>query len=112
MGVLCRHQDEDNYYLLAISADGYYLLLSAQDGQIEPLVGPEFSEAIRQGKAENNLRARCWGSTLSLWVNDELLVTRADNTLPDSGTIALFADAVQRGEIAVVAFDNFVLASP
>jgi len=30
----------------------------------------------------------------------------------DAGEVALFADAVQRGEIVVVAFDDFVLTSP
>lgn len=112
MGVLCRHHDEGTYYLLAISADGYYLILSAVDGEVEPLAGPEYSELIRQGKAENSLRARCRGSTLSLWVNDELLVTQASDALTGPGDVALFADAVQRGEIAVVAFDNFVLSAP
>jgi hypothetical protein len=112
MGVLCRHQDEETYYLLAISADGYYLILSSVEGEVEPLAGPEYSEVIRQGKAENSLRVRCRGSALSLWVNDELIVTQATDALTEPGEVALFADAVQRGEIAVVAFDNFVLAAP
>jgi hypothetical protein len=112
MGVLCRHQDEDTYYLLAISADGYYLILSANEGAITPLVGPEYSEIIRQGKAENNLRIRCQRTQLSLWVNDELIATHTANDLTEAGDVALFADAVQRGEIAVVAFDNFVLSAP
>jgi hypothetical protein len=49
---------------------------------------------------------------LSLWVNDELVARATDSALQDTGEVALFADAVQRGEILVVAFDHFVLASP
>lgn len=112
MGVLCRQQDEDNYYLLAISADGYYLILRVINGEAMALVGPEYSEVIRTGKAANGLRARCEASQLSLWANGEKLATYQDDSLMDAGGVALFADAVQRGEIVVVAFDDFVLTSP
>lgn len=112
IGTLCRQQDEMNYYLLALSADGYYLILRVVDGEATPLVGPEYSEVIRIGKSENNLRVQCRGNSLSMWINDELVAVTSDNDLQEPGTIALFADAVQRGEILVAAFDNFVLASP
>jgi len=112
LGILCRHQDVENYYLLAISADGYTLILRVVDGEPTPLVGPEYNEAIRIGKAENDLRVLCEGSSLSMWVNDELIATASDDTLMQPGDVALFADAVQRGEIVVTAFDNFVLVEP
>ncbi|MCU0519910.1 MAG: hypothetical protein MUF84_04365, partial [Anaerolineae bacterium] len=112
MGVLCRQQDDDNYYLLAISADGYYLILRVISGRATPLVGPEYSTVIRTGKAANALRARCKGPEFTLWVNGEELVTHQDDSLLEAGGVALFADAVQRGDIVVVAFDDFVLASP
>ena len=112
IGVLCRQQDEENYYLPAISADGYYLILKVVDGEATPLVGPEYSEEIRSGKAENHLRVMCKGTSLSLWVKGELLTVTSDRTLQEAGNVALFADAVERGEIVVVAFDNFVLAEP
>lgn len=112
MGTLCRLQDEENYYLLAISADGYYLILRVVEGEATPLAGPDYSDVIRTGKAENSLRARCSGNSLTLWVNDTLLANHTDRNLTEAGEVALFADAVERGEIVVVAFDNFVLAAP
>ncbi|MGC9521565.1 MAG: hypothetical protein ACP5HG_06745 [Anaerolineae bacterium] len=112
MGVLCRQQDEENYYFLGISADGYYLILRVVDGESTPVAGPEYHEVIRLGKAENHLRASCRGTTFSLWVNEELVARGTDRTLQEAGETALFADAVQRGEILVVAFDDFILASP
>jgi len=112
IGVICRQQDEDNYYLLAISADGFYLLLLVEDGTPTPLVGPETSEIIRIGKARNNLEVGCIGDVLSLWVNGERLVTHTDDTLREAGAVALFADAVERGETSVTAFDNFTLTKP
>lgn len=112
MGVICRQLDEDNYYLFAISADGYYVILELKDGVSIPLTGPEFSESLNRGKAENALRVSCEGTTLSFWVNDTLLTTLTAESLNKAGGVAMFADAVQNGEVAVVAFDNFVLSSP
>lgn len=112
MGIICRQQDENNYYLFAISADGYYLILLVENGVSTSLIEPTFSEVINQGKANNYLEARCLGSALSLRVNDTLLVTRADSTLRNPGGIALFADAANSGDTTTVAFDNFVLLTP
>jgi hypothetical protein len=112
MGVICRQQDEENYYLLAISADGFYLVLLVEDGIATPLAGPETSDIIHTGKARNNLKVRCAGDALSLWVNDERLVTYIDSALREAGVVALFADAVERGETSVTAFDNFSLTKP
>jgi hypothetical protein len=112
MGVICRQLDEDNYYLLAISADGFYLILLVENGTATPLVGPKISEIIHTGKARNDLEVRCAGDALSLWVNDERLVTHIDDTLREAGAVALFADAVERGETSVTAFDNFKLTQP
>ena len=112
MGVICRQLDEDNYYLFAISADGYYVILEVVGGISVPLTGPDYSESLNRGKAENTLRVRCRGTTLSFWVNDELLVTHSAETLNKAGGVAMFADAVRAGEVTVVAFDDFILASP
>ena len=112
MGVICRQQNTDNYYLLAISADGFYLILLVEDGAPTPLVGPETSDIIRTGKARNDLGVRCVGDALSLWVNNERLFTYINSTLREAGGIALFADAVERGETSVTAFDNFKLTQP
>lgn len=112
MGVICRQVDEENYYLFAISADGYYVILEVSDGVSVPLTGPKYSENLNRGKAENTLRVRCWGTTLSFWANDALLVTTNAESLNKAGGVAMFVDAVRAGEVTVVAFDDFILASP
>ncbi len=112
MGVMCRQQDEENYYLFAISADGYYLILRVEDGEPTPLTGPQASDVILTGRAANTLEARCRGTSLSLRVNDTLLVTRVDDALSAEGYVGLFADAVGRGQTTTVAFDNFTLTVP
>jgi hypothetical protein len=112
IGVICRQQDENNYYLLAISADGYYLILLVENGISVPLVGPQFDEGIRTGKARNNLEVRCQGEELTMRVNGAFTLTISDTMFQEAGGVALFADAVERGETAVVAFDNFSLSQP
>jgi hypothetical protein len=112
MGVMCRQQDDDNYYLFAISADGYYLIVKVEEGFSVPLVEPTLSEAIQTGKETNEIRVRCRGTELALWVNDEQIVKRFDDTFTKAGTVALFADAVTGGATTTVAFDNFILTSP
>lgn len=112
MGAICRQQDEANYYLLAISADGYYLIQLVENDAILPLIGPETSEVIHGGKANNQLEAICQGDHLSLRVNGELLATVGDDTLDEAGQVAVFADAVAGGGTTIVAFDNFTLSTP
>ncbi|MBN2007514.1 MAG: hypothetical protein JXA21_29480 [Anaerolineae bacterium] len=112
MGVICRQQDEGNYYLLAISADGYYLIQRVENNEELALSGPEISEAIHNGKVSNQLEATCQGSHLSLRVNGELLATVSDVALSKAGQVAVFADAVPGGGTTTVAFDNFTLSTP
>jgi len=110
MGVLCRQQDEENYYLFAISADGYYLMLKVENGSSTPLEGPTATEAINTGLTENTLEARCEGETLTLRLNDTLTVTHTDSSFQE-GAVALFTDAV-RGGTTTAAFDDFHLLRP
>ncbi len=112
MGVICRQQDEMNYYLLAISADGYYLILKVVDGEQIPIAGPRYSEAIHLGRAENQLTAHCNGPGLYLWVNGQRVAAEVDSTFREAGKVGIFADAVPRGETAIVAVAKFVLTEP
>lgn len=112
MGVICRQQDDDNYYLFGISADGYYLIVKVEDGTSMPLVEPTFSETIQGGKETNTIQARCRGSEFTLWVNDQQVAQHTDDTFTAAGNVALFADAITNGATTTVAFDNFILTSP
>ena len=114
MGLICRQRDEQNYYLFGISADGYYLILRVAEGVPVPLVGPHASDVINIGRAENEVRIRCREDKLSLWVNDNLLASRADDVLTGSGLIALFADAAESGRTSTttVAFDDVIFTTP
>jgi hypothetical protein len=110
MGITCRQQDEENYYLFAVSADGYYLLLKVENGVATPLLGPLPAEAINPGRATNSLAVRCEERTLALSVNDRALATVSDDTFT-TGFFALFADGVA-GQRTTVAFDSLVISKP
>ncbi|MGC9400333.1 MAG: hypothetical protein ACP5HM_14520 [Anaerolineae bacterium] len=110
MGVICRLQDEENYYLFAISADGYYLVLKTEDGLPTALVGPKPGDAVAPGLETNTLEAHCEGERLSLFVNGEQL-TSVEDTGFERGAIALFADGIA-GRQTTVAFDTLVIAKP
>lgn len=112
MGVICRQQDEANYYLLAISTDGYYLIQRVEDGAAIPLSGPQRSDAIHTGKDQNLLEATCRDNTLTLTINRQRLSSCHDTTLGTAGQVALFTDAVDAGGTAVTAFDDFTLTQP
>lgn len=110
MGVICRQQDQDNYYLLAISADGYYLILKTATGVPTALVEPARSDVINPGRATNTLEAQCEGDMLTLRINGEELASVQDDSF-ETGTVALFADGIA-GQRTTVAFDVFAISKP
>ncbi len=114
-GVICRYQNEQNFYIFLISGDGYYAIGKYQSGQpdIEYLTGGGeylFSDIINQGEATNQIRASCQGDQLSLSVNGLLL----DNVRDSSfiiGDVGLAASTFQPGTTSV-SFDNLQVLAP
>ena len=114
-GVVCRYQDEHNFYLFLISGDGYYTIgkyagtdipvtyLTA-DGQYQP------SDIINQGAAINDIQASCIGNQLSLAVNGEPLITVTDSEFV-SGDIGLAASTMQQGTVEI-SFDDLRVFAP
>jgi hypothetical protein len=83
--VVCRYQNSENFYLFLISGDGFYAIGKYQGGssQITILSGDgqyQFSDAINQGIATNQIRVRCLGNELSLAVNGLSLAAATDPT--------------------------------
>jgi hypothetical protein len=79
-GVICRYQDENNFYFFEISSDGYYSIGKYRENQLQ-LLGMEqmqTSDAIHQGQSTNQIQATCIGSLLSLSVNGQKLIEVVD----------------------------------
>jgi uncharacterized repeat protein (TIGR02543 family) len=111
--VICRLQDDDNYYDFGISADGYYAIIKWIGGDQVPLTGstPIYSTYINQGVgAVNLIHIECIGNSLSLSVNGHLLEEVTDTTFT-GGDIALAANALA-GTFTEVAFDNIIVTTP
>ena len=114
-GVICRYQNEENFYLFLVSGDGYYAIGKYQTGseQILYLSGDgrfQPSEIINQGIATNQVRASCVGSELSLAVNGLPLATVTDPTFV-TGDIGLGVSTLEPGT-AVVEFDQIQVLAP
>jgi hypothetical protein len=114
-GVICRYQNEENFYVFLISGDGHYAIGKYQSGtpQVQYLSGGgqyAFSEVINQGQSRNQVRVNCVGNELSLIVNGVPLETVTDPTFV-IGDIGLGASAFQPGT-AVIEFDNLRVIAP
>ncbi len=79
-GIICRYQDEENFYLFLISGDGFYAIGKYKSGEDRVTYLTEDgqfaqSDQINQGAATNQIQASCIGNELSLAVNGYPLLT-------------------------------------
>ena len=109
-GLVCRHQDGQNYYGLAISSTGAYRILKNKEGTMEFLAdGMAPAGIIRSGET-NRVTADCIGETLSLYANGRLLAQVQDDDF-ETGVVGLLAGTkLVTGFTA--RFDNYALFSP
>lgn len=110
-GVICRYQDENNYYRFMISSDGLDVISKKQAGNWVNLSSDvwEPSAVIRQGAASNHIRAECIGDSLKLLVNDQLIASASDSSFT-SGQVGLTASAYDTPDVDIL-FDNFSASS-
>lgn len=114
-GVICRYQDEANFYIFLISGDGYYAIGKYQTGSPQIIYLTEggeyvFSDVINQGAATNQIRATCQGNQLSLAVNGIPLATVSDPTFV-RGDVGTAISTLQPGT-SVIQFDDFQVLAP
>ena len=114
-GVACRLKDNGNFYAAEISSDGTvaglgdFVLLKTKNGQPTILAVGGASE-IHTGKATNRIRFDCVGNTLTLYVNDQQIVSVQDSDLA-SGEVALMAESGDTPGVEIL-FDNFAATKP
>ena len=112
-GIICHYQDVDNFAILMISSDGYAGIGERINGGEIELTSGELmvqSAAINLGAVNNNIRADCVGSTLTLFANGTQLVSAS--TSLSGGDVGLFAtSAFGEGNVDIL-FDNFVVTRP
>jgi len=111
-GVVCRFQDDDNFYAFLISSDGYAGILKMEDGERTMLEqeGMLSADAISQGAATNEVTAVCVGDHLALHVNGELVTDVHDGAF-SSGDVGLIAGTFEEGGVEIHFDDFFVYDS-
>jgi len=111
IGLLCRFVEGD-YYFLMVSSDGYYTIgkfvagTAIQLGQSEM----QYSSAIHTGLAVNHLRADCVGSSLTFYVNGELVAQAQDTDLSE-GDVGLLVGTFGEPGVDII-FDNYLVSQP
>jgi hypothetical protein len=108
-GVICRYQDNANFYYFVITSDGYAGISMLKNGEKIWLTGDSLipSDAINQGAATNSIRADCAGSTLTLYVNNQQIVSVTDSSF-SGGDVGLIAKAYGTPGVDIL-FDNFIV---
>lgn len=110
-GLVCRHLDGENYYLLVIGSDGFYSIGKVVDNELEFLVeGQDTSGQIHLDNAVNQIRGDCVGETLKLYANGKLLAETEDDQF-SSGTVGLIAGTRQSPGLQAW-FDDFSIYQP
>lgn len=111
-GIICRFQDERNYYSLIISTDGYYGILKVQDG-VRTFLGShqmQVTDLVQEDGKINHLRADCVDDKLSLYVNWTKLLEVKDDTF-GYGDVGILAATRDSGGTDI-RFDNFIVINP
>ena len=107
-GVMCRvNNDVDNYYAFTIGGDGFYGIGIMEAGVIRFLdQGMDSGDVIDTTPlAINKLRGDCIGDSLTLYVNDHLLL-EVENRTHTTGEVGLVNGT--RGEPGqAVRYDNY-----
>ena len=108
-GVICRYQDNDNYYYFFITSDGYAGISMNKNNEKILLTGNSliFSDAIKQGAATNNIHAECAGSTLTLYANNQQIASVSDSSF-SGGDVGLIARTYGTPGVDIM-FDNFIV---
>jgi hypothetical protein len=111
-GLICRHQNTENFYMFLVSSDGFFGILRVIDGEQELLGMDEmdYSESIHTGNVMNVIRADCIGSSLTLYANNSQLISVEDTSL-EAGDVGLLAGTFDTLGTDIH-FDNFVVRKP
>jgi hypothetical protein len=112
MGLICRMQDDANFYYFIISADGYYSIGKVKGGTWSLLGAAAMQQnpAIHTGLQLNHLRADCIGSLLIFYVNGQLVGSARDTDFI-TGDVGLLAGSFDHPGVDV-SFDNFTVLKP
>jgi len=100
---------DGNGYLFLIQGGGLFSIMRATGRNLKPLVDWTASDAIKQGVANNHLRAICDGTYLAFYINDTFVGDATDDSY-NSGQVGLAASSANRAGTRI-SFDNLSIAN-
>jgi hypothetical protein len=110
-GLVCRFQDDSNYYALVVGPNGFYGIALLKGGRLNFISAPPTpSRAVKLGDETNRIGASCIGDTFTLYANGEIITEVKDQSF-SSGYIGLMVGTTSVGGLQV-AFDNFAVMNP
>jgi len=111
-GIRCRAEESTkNYYSFLLDGQGQYEIVKRFNNSWVTLVGPAYSNAIRNGYATNKVRVQCIGETLRLIVNDQTVYTLKDASIKSGKGFGLQAGNF-KDPLIKVTFDNVTARLP
>ena len=112
IGIVCRYQDNQNYYRFFVTPDGYTGIVRVVKGESSTLPGGKmnYNHDVVQDDGINLLEVSCVGSQLKLMVNNKLAVSAEDDQLKQ-GDVGLFAETGQDGPGSFI-FNKFLVTKP
>jgi len=111
-GIVCRYQDNQNYYRFFVTPDGYVGIVKVVNGESTTLPAGKMSynHDVLQDDGANFLEVSCIGSQLELMVNGKLAVRAEDGQL-EEGDVGIFAETGLVGAGSFL-FDQFIVTKP
>jgi hypothetical protein len=88
-GLVFRYRDNARFYMFGVTCDGKYTLLKRTVDGIETILEPTQSEAINIFGRTNVLGVRAVGDQISLYANDQFLITVTDGTY-NEGIVGMY----------------------
>lgn len=110
-GVYCRLSgDPATFYLGLIGNDGIYAIYERTSEEKWSLLDGGAAGSLALNEGSNHLRLDCIGSTISLYVNLELVAEGSDDSLT-RGEAGLYAGTLDEPGVEIL-FDNFAVYLP
>ena len=106
-GIICRYQDNENFYGFEISEDGYYTIWKYFNAEYTALVDWQYSPQVEEVASGAHLTVTCSGDLLALSINGQWLAEARDSDLA-YGDIGVIAGTWTNAPL-IVRFDNLVI---